>query len=250
MTQLTNTLDGGTDTVTVTVANSGGASGNAFDRVDDPSGFTRIYSAVTPYQDGLCMRMAAGAAGFVTAAWTTSLGSPVDSFTRFFFRPTAIPASANDSFLYAETGVASQAFKINLNTDGRMVLLNASNGIVQSTTNPVATAGSWMRIEVKIHCDTTAGYATVRIYTTPEAAVGAFTEELNANGSTTWAMTNGSSGLTNTFFLAGIVSANWPAAGQFVDFDALVAGASDWVGPIPAAGTVNTIFRGGRGSAW
>jgi len=75
MTTLVNSFEGGTNGVTVSAANSGGGSGNAFDSVTIGTGASIIYDT-TQTQGALAAKVATGASvSTVFATWSTAMGT-------------------------------------------------------------------------------------------------------------------------------------------------------------------------------
>ena len=133
---LANTAAGGTDTTVATQGsggNTGGASGDYFTSVvgnvtfsDDHPGFGT-----------LGYRCNQAVAGQAKVTWGTSqvgtLGDGATAYTRHYTYVTAYPNT--NSLILQARGAAGNAYSLRLQTDGKLVLLDASS-------IPVETSGS------------------------------------------------------------------------------------------------------------
>lgn len=181
--QLTNTAEGGTSGITVTTANSGGDSGDAWDiaAIDGTSTLT-FSSAQMAHGDLGYEFVPAGAAGNgVTLGWSTSLGaSTSEHYARLYLRLSANPSS--NLVLVHTRGDAGQAYRIVVTTAGVLSLRNASNVEVAASTTAVTT-GAWIRIEWHaVITSGTTGDLTVRLFNTTESLLS--TETVEATGLT------------------------------------------------------------------
>lgn len=179
--ELTNTAEGGTSGITVTTANSGGASGDAWDAVVIAGASTLTYSDVQSVHGDLAYAVNGGGSGGATIQWTTSLGaSPTELYGRLYLYLPGNPAS--NLILIQCSGNAGNAWRIVVTTAGLVSLRNASNAEVAASTTAVST-GQWVRLEwhVVITSGTT-GDLTARLFNSTEALIS--TETVTASGIT------------------------------------------------------------------
>lgn len=143
--RLINTFEGGTDEVTITAANSGGASGNAFDAVASGTGWVRVFDTGQSMYGSMAMRMSCGAtAATGTISWTTSLGAGLSRiYVRHYFRGD-YTVGARGMHRFRGTGVSLG--RVEINTSGQMRLINTSSTIVATGTAVLDTA-TWYRFE-------------------------------------------------------------------------------------------------------
>jgi hypothetical protein len=230
VTQLANNFEGGTDGTTITTGNSGGASGNAFDGVDIPSGAVVAFTNTQAYQGSLSVRCGSRATGGICGVhWQTSLGTLGDHYDRCFFRTDVIPSVNADIIYLLDAALTTTLASIRLLSSGKLDIRNNTGALVATSTT-VLSANTWYRLEWFIHQNASTGYLTLRIYTNPAASVAGYAEEINAGGATaTW----GVAVCGYKAFVAGIADPNFPSSTQYLYFDALAAGnATTWNGPL------------------
>lgn len=182
MTTLSNTFEGGTNGATITPANSGGASGNAFDSVVIGTGGTCIYDNTHIHSGTLENEQTLGVtAGQVYLAWTTSLASPTELFSRMYLYITANPAATSAKILYL-TGAATCLLA--LTATGKVVLLNAASATVATSTNSI-TLNAWNRLE--FHClqNATTGTIQARLFLGSSVDSATPTESLDGGATNT-----------------------------------------------------------------
>lgn len=150
-----NTAEGGPSGSTVTVANSGGTSGDPWSNVTiSGAGFT--YSTARAYQGSQSYRgvtngpAVAGASPEGTGQWymrtedATSAGAPIHRL-RFYIYMTAYP-SQTVQFIQPIARDGTIAGYIYLAGDGRLQIVNQDEVVARSTTNAVPL-NKWVRIE-------------------------------------------------------------------------------------------------------
>lgn len=155
---LLNSFDGGTNAVTITTGNSGGASGNAFNLV-----------SALPFSNGQTIHTSAMAAGVINpgtalrfAAWT---GPAVGVLRWYVYVVSANPTSATNIGCFTYGG-GTQGVIAQLNASGQMSLV--TKGAVTRATNTGATfpVNQWVRIELYglAGTSTTTGAARLAYY--------------------------------------------------------------------------------------
>lgn len=150
---LLNTAEGGSDETDVSVANSGGASGNAWDTVTIGASAICKYDTAQSALGSLSYRIATGASSVTSfLLWDTSFGTPARVWGRLYFRLSA--NNVNRSFArFRATSV--QIVRINMSSTGKLELRNSANTVVATSTTTLAT-GTWYRVEYDVTPGTTA----------------------------------------------------------------------------------------------
>lgn len=180
---LTNSAEGVTPSgTTVTTANSGGASGNAWDVVTLPSGGSIVSDSAQVAHGGLSYLITIGGTlAEAYLAWTTSigvLGSTAPVFTRAYLYVTANPGTTH-KLISVMTGTNAACGSLILTTAGKIATINAAGTTVATSTNSVPL-NAWCRVEFDCTPSTTVGVLTARLYLTPDAI--AADETLNNTG--------------------------------------------------------------------
>lgn len=159
---LRNNGDGGTDGAAVTIANSGGASGDAFDGVTGAP----TYASDAPL-NGEAIKVAMGptvTANYVT--WSTKLGTISSTYGRFYFRMSALPSSTLRIMRFLSGSTVCCEFVLQSGTN-KLGLKNTA-GTDAPTAVPAAgglSANTWYRVEFQISSfGTTTGAATWTVY--------------------------------------------------------------------------------------
>lgn len=154
MTQYTQTAEGGSAGLGITIANSGGASGTAFSLVTLNGTATATYSATGKSHGSLGYRVQNPGTSTDRFYLRTTLPAPVDQFAdRTYFTLNAMPGVAQDLISYFDTGTA-HLFQISLNSGGTIRAASAT-GVTLSQYATALTAGTLYRIETQWHKGTT-----------------------------------------------------------------------------------------------
>jgi hypothetical protein len=218
-----NTAEGGSNGTAVTTANSGGASGTAWDFVTRATNTNRfVYRSTGALKGSRSYELATAGTGQAYLAWWFNAGTgrgdqPV-VYTRLYGRFPSLSGNVRLLRLRDPTGSELLSVFIPGNTK-RFQLRNAANQVVWTSTNPVP-ANATFRVEVR--WDRTAGQAEVRLFlTNPDAAVNSFTE---------------SSGTVSGWINRNVAEAAYGAAGSASNFGTLLLddiGFSNqgWMGP-------------------
>lgn len=182
MTQLLNSAEGGTIGATVSTANSGGSSGNAWDAVNIGALAGLTYSSAQSAHGRQSLSVTAGspAANSITE-WTTSLTASTVSqiwFRAYFFFPSF---SATQCRIVSVRNGATYCGGIATTSAGNIVTLNASGG-TQTTSTTVLPTNKWVRLEGYIIGSATTGQVQVQIFATNYD--GATPDETNTSGAT------------------------------------------------------------------
>jgi hypothetical protein len=231
---LANTAEGGTNGVTVTTGNSGGASGDAFIDVTIGASVALIYDSAQAAHGGLAIKLTQAATPAHTRFGWTGL-SVSEVYGRVYIYRTANPASGSAQFLTIDLSGTGVVAYFDINTSGQIRMFD-SLGTSTGFTNAI-TLSAWNRFEFHVICAAGSGTIEGKLFL-GDSATPVETK------TTTTAQTRAS--LTSVF--CGEWSSSDPSGVCW--FDDIQANATGYPGPAAAAATANTIFRGGRGSAW
>lgn len=153
-----NTLEGGTNGVTVTQGvggNTGGASGDFFDIIITGASFTNEFSTAQAMHGTLSLRQAGGSASQSHFRWDFS--PAIDrAFFRFYFRTPTI--STGRSLAQLRVGSA-QALRLAL-SGSALTVNNAANTVLDTSTG--LSSNTWYRVEADVQQST--GNVTINIY--------------------------------------------------------------------------------------
>jgi len=140
---LANTFEGGSDGVTISTANSGGTSGDAFTTVTGAPTFTTAQSM----HGTVAMSVVTDGASAKSVTWgNTVVPASSHVYGRMYVRLSSVAPSANTrlmQFLNAGT----QACGIRLTTAGNFSCEGATTGNTGGGTTVAASANTWYRIE-------------------------------------------------------------------------------------------------------
>lgn len=163
---LVNTAEGGTVDATVTVGNSGGASGSTFTSVTGEV----VFSGAHPAHGALGYRCSQSVAGLAKVQWgSAQIGGDVTGtlFTRHYVWIDSAPA-ANMLILQARGtdglgGAMGNAYSLRLTPSGTVELLNQS-GQVQATTPKPLPWQTLIRIETRAIPSATVGRCKAKFF--------------------------------------------------------------------------------------
>lgn len=218
---LANTLEGGTDGVEITSANSASGSGDAF---DDTTGSVEgsPYFSSAQARDTLSMRFnyTSAPGGTLFAQWS-GLGSLTGNV---YFRLYMYIPSLVDNNLYplgVRTSANASSAILRILSSGLIQGRDAGNSGISEGTVAVAT-GQWVRIEMRVISSTTVGELEWRLYNTADAAAGSYDDTANATAAVLGA---------NTDIANFGLNVTAPASPYTVYFDDLAVSTDDWIGP-------------------
>jgi hypothetical protein len=150
-----NTFEGGTSGTTITAANSGGASGDAFDIVLTGGSFTNAFSNAQAMHGTLSLRQAGGSASQAHFRW--DFAPAVDRmFFRFYFRTPTISTARSLVQLRVSS---AQVLRVAL-SGSALVVNDAANGLLDTSTG--LSGNTWYRVEGDVQQST--GNVTINIY--------------------------------------------------------------------------------------
>lgn len=187
---LANTAEGGTNTTAVTNANSGGASGNAWDVIDaNSNGSSITFDNTHAAHGGLSYKFVQGTvAATHRVRWSTSPGTFTECWGRVYLYQTAFGTSA------------SQVVRINDSAQTRLAVIHpgiasdqhlyvqASIPGTQDGGSVVMALNQWVRIEWHFICNDTTGLIEAKLFNTADSVTADDTVivqnvDTNGNGS-------------------------------------------------------------------
>jgi hypothetical protein len=131
MTLRTNTFEGGSNTTVITIANSGGASGDAF---DDVTGATLTFSSAQAYNGSLSMLAVSGVASSVR--W--------QSMSSMTLRGTS--AAGTREFVQVRTSGGTNIASLALNSSNQVVAVNVGS-MISGSESGALSVNNWYRID-------------------------------------------------------------------------------------------------------
>lgn len=172
-----NTYEGGTDETTITAANSGGSSGDAFDTVVTGTGVTNVFDTAQFMHGTFSARQATGATS-AQAILTWAYTGVTRIFGRAYVRFSDVTTAR--SLIQIRASNAQRA-RIVLTAASKIALNNAANTAVDTSATSLVV-NTWYRLEYDIAVGTSAA-GTVNIYvgdsTTLTESIGG-TSDFNA----------------------------------------------------------------------
>lgn len=157
VTTLRNTFEGGTDGVTITTGNSGGASGDAFTDFTDTAGGTFVYSATGAIYGSLCASFSLGAtSGSMRRGWAVNAGATSASqYIRLYLDPADFTGAVSPVRGMDVTS-ATQRWRFQLDGTTRIITFRDSTNVTIWTSTAL-TAGVKYRIEARVEGSATGG---------------------------------------------------------------------------------------------
>lgn len=159
-----NSFDGGSAGSAVTAANSGGASGTAFDVAAGTSTAWGTYDTAQSMRGGMsAVWNYTGAANIATFSYT---GLNVATlYGRLYLRLGSIPNFTHRLLLWTDTAAAASA-RMRVETSGKIQFADSSNGQIAATLSTTAlTLNTWYRIEWTVTTGLTTGSCQWWLYT-------------------------------------------------------------------------------------
>jgi hypothetical protein len=170
MTTVTGSFEGGTDATTISAANSGGASGNAFDSVEITAGNTLVFDNDHAAHGTLAAKCVTtgtlGAGSNAAAKWSTAIGNQNDFWWRMYLWIDTFGAAAVRVVHFDNFG--SNGGGINLTSARKIQLGDAVGGTSSVSTNTIPT-GQWVRLEGQYDGGNPTT-SSCRIYLSPDSA--------------------------------------------------------------------------------
>jgi hypothetical protein len=225
-----NTFEGGSDATIISPANSGGASGNAFDLVDSAADSIGEYDAAVA-RDGMAGMFATRATVGRSAVRWNGLSITGTTYGRIYICMGATPVTNHVRFLSALNAAVTTCFSFQWTVANKLVLLDSATAAqATSTTTLTSRLDTWLRFEWEVVLSLTVGQITCRMYDADDISpfeTLATPATINVKADIEQYMIGPGSQTLN---------ANMPTATDFVWLDNLVVDSVDWPGPAAAAG--------------
>lgn len=215
---VTNNFSGGTAGTTITAANSGGASGNAFDTVTvGPAGSTHTFDAWDVEGSPLCGRYAtAGTAGTIMDEWIATYGTVAtgtDDFGSFCLWLSGA-VGTNFTLISLRNGAAGAnvSSRIQLTSAGKIQFTDGAPNVVKATSTTSIPSNQWVRVDYRFRPGATAttGQVQLWIHLNAAAAVGDHDETISSTSVDT-----GSAAATAIYWGINTSAVNLPLSGGF-----------------------------------
>lgn len=216
-----NTLEGGTPGTAVSTANSGGASGDAFNSLSG----TTVFDNAFAHQGALSLKVSSNAGIALLAGWDwlATAGYRQTVYWRGYLYLTAYPTE-QQSLMQVTHSVNNHSLK--LSTTGILTMGTGSGG--NAGTVPVAL-NQWVRLEGVEASGTNA--IQVRLFNSPESTTPTDTIQLTASIF---------AGLRNVVFGGNALT----VVGYAFWWDDVAVSEVDWIGP------TGGVTRTGRPKVW
>lgn len=228
---LENTSEGGTDGVTITTGNSGGASGDAYDTIGGSGTIT--YSNDHPAHGGMGMEVSQGGSFTAVEAEWRSLGAiTTDFFIRVYLYIPSGVLSAGCKFGVVRSDAGANCAFLNIGTDGKLNILNAAQGSGNIISTAALPRDQQVRIEARILPSTTAGEIEWRYFSDPDSTTE---DETRANSGIVLAANIDRSAI-------GMATGSGPTNFSFF-FDDYAVSSDDWLGPAATPPPTPSIVR-------
>jgi hypothetical protein len=162
-----NTFEGGTDTTTITTANSGDASGTPWDSIVIGTDATIQFSTTRASQGTLSGRFATGATSAVAnVRW--DLPDTNELFTRLYlYLPSTAPLPVQFVFTDTGTGSGMGRFQI-MDSTGPKLRVFSQGGAFDSIGTIAVTRDAWIRLETRTKVDPASGVIEAKLFNSPD----------------------------------------------------------------------------------
>lgn len=165
---LTNNAEGGSDGVTVTTGNSGGASGSAW---DNPRGTNLpTFSNTHPAHGTLGYKfIQSSPVSLTTLDWNTAMGgNQTDVYGRANVYITAYPGVGQYATIFIwDLGGTGVAGAIAINETGQMLLFDSA---AQTPATVACNLNAQFRVEYHFTCSPTAGLVEAKLWNTVDSS--------------------------------------------------------------------------------
>lgn len=167
--ELNNGAEGGSHGVTVSAANSGGASGDAF---NSTVGTPAITFDNTHALGTLAYRVAPTTSAQQVVWSSASLGTQSELWARVYIWSGGAPSAANGLLRFTVGG--SQTARLSYESTGVMVFRDAGNA-AEITGTVAITTGQWVRVEVHAIFTPATGTTEIRLYNNADSTTASET---------------------------------------------------------------------------
>jgi hypothetical protein len=168
----TNNFEGGTNGVTITPANSGGISGDAFTAVPIVAGGTVAFDNAHAAHGTLAAQIATGGtSGTAWAQWRPPPSNP--TWFRAYYYFTAFPVGSSEIILKAElVAGAGTICQFSVSTSGKIQAADASFGNIPPFPSVTSIPlNQWFRIEGFIVGDPSVGQVELKLFKAMDSTI-------------------------------------------------------------------------------
>ncbi len=208
--------------ILITTANSGGASGDAFDTIVGTPAFSRD----DPAHGSTACVIDPPASTSEILRWS-ALGTQIDEGLRGYYKFSAFPASSLRLMRWRNGSALAGAVLIG--TNGAVSIIDSLGVNVATSTQTIPT-GARFRLEARLVASASSGSIEVRMFTSPESTTPAWTLTASTINTNTQ-VTNTDFGQTNTHVTP-------PGAYQL---DSIAAAVAAWPGPFVGTVTLTGV---------
>ncbi len=238
---LSNKFDCGSDGTLITVGNTGGACGDAFDLVQTNAGIGPSFSTDFAHSAGLSLKIVTAnpVATSNTGRWTGFGSITTSVYSRVYLYLPALPSGSSLKFFRFRTNAGDSAY-LEIDTAGKVHALNAAASAIAASQGTTTVAiNQWIRIECRVLSSTTVGEIEWRYFSSADSS--SITETQSATAQVLGANTDG--------LIVGTVNTNQPVSYTYY-FDDFAVSATDWIGPAvypahPSPSAIGFLSRGG-----
>lgn len=184
-----NTAEGGTDETTVSAANSGGASGNAFSTVDKHADATLVFDTQRAAHGSYSFRITTGGVTAAYARMRWNFVSKSEIYVRFYLY--FVNFTGSTTRIGVPVGGTGNLCSIRLLNDGKLALYdNSGSGGTRryESTNPIPL-NQWVRVEARLVFSNTVGHMEAKYFsghgTTPIQTIGNMTDNWDTGAAAT-----------------------------------------------------------------
>lgn len=226
-TLITNTFEGGTLGATLSVANTGGASGTAMQGITvGTSGNTITFDNAHPSNGTLGMKLVTGTVDSAYAQW--ALTASTRTVFRFYLYLAALPNA--QTFLAQIRSSTGSMAALMLDSSNRFEMQNAPGSVVASTASTAASAGVEYRVEFAVTPGTTTSNGRIEYAIYPGDST-----------TPTWTYDSGAVSNTGTaaiaFIRLGRTTTGTVASTQWYDELSVQTLDTGWIGAPPVVAT-------------
>lgn len=156
-----NTAEGGTPGTQASPANTGGASGDAFDQVNAGVGVTYAFDDAQAHRGELAYKVQTVGATFFYAV--VAFPATATIWIRTYLQFDANPANQFTPVRFIGNVGSALRGGLILGTDGRLQVMNSGGGTVGVLVAPIAL-GQWVRVEAMCLGDPVAGQVDLKLF--------------------------------------------------------------------------------------
>jgi len=164
---LENTAEGGTDGVNVSAANSGGASGNAWNTVNATG--TLVYSNAQAIHGSLSYSIVTTTSASAYMFWNSSsiTVNTKTMYSRCYMYFAAAPPFTG-RFMQFMNSTAQLIGGVGIDVSDKFAIRNSTDTVVATSTTTVPTS-AWFRVELYVFSSATVGEMEVKIFLDPHS---------------------------------------------------------------------------------